>query len=101
MVFPPDHMLGSRRNGVNHVGMEEPFWVPHPGETVRTEPERGTTYPVTSDKLLDWYANTMGMRSARVVICWESLREQPQSASSRTFCARRYGGNSCGNYWRV
>jgi aryl-phospho-beta-D-glucosidase BglC (GH1 family) len=71
MPFPKDHMLGSRRNGVNHVGMETPFWEGGP------EPIRGTTYPLTDDALLDWYATNMGMRAVRVMICWEAIQDNP------------------------
>ena len=80
MWYPADHVLGSRRNGVNHVGMEMPFWTQG-----KTDPERTKTYPVTSPTLLDWYANTMGMRSARVVFSWEAVQKNPDPLPAPPF----------------
>src|SRR4051794_24162379 len=86
MWYPADHMLGSRRNGVNHVGMETPFWAPRQNGTPgKTAPVRTETYPLTSDTLLDWYANTMGMRSARIVFSWEAVQINPNPLPAPPF----------------
>jgi hypothetical protein len=46
---PTGYLLGSRRNGPNHVSMNL-------GDFDRTSgPVRGTDYPVYADALLDWY----------------------------------------------
>jgi hypothetical protein len=97
--YPKDHILGSRRNGVNHVGMETPFW------EATTEPAQRTTYPVTSDALLDWYANTMGMRSARIVFSWEAVQNNPDPLPASPFAANAMGSipaatsGGYGDYW--
>jgi hypothetical protein len=86
MWYPADHVLGSRRNGVNHVGMETPFWAQG-----KTEPERTKTYPVTSPALLDWYATTMGMRSARIVFSWEAVQNNPDPLPAPPFAPNVMG----------
>jgi hypothetical protein len=85
-LYPADHMLGSRRNGVNHVGMETPYWA-----WGKPEPEQGTTYPVTSDTLLDWYASTMRMRSARIMFSWEAVQKNPDPLPIPPFAPNTMG----------
>lgn len=67
MWYPADHMLGSQRNGVNHVGLEGSSFP-------STGPVRYTDYPVASVPLLDWYVTTMGMRLVRIVFSWEAVQ---------------------------
>jgi hypothetical protein len=85
-------MLGLRRNGVNHVGMENSFrHQVDPGWPQGfAEPVRGKTYPVTATGLLDFYAISQGMRSARVVVAWESLQKNPDPLP-RPFIAAAMG----------
>src|SRR5829696_1195084 len=98
MWYPTDHMLGLRRNGVNHVGMEGSFR--HQGHS---EPVRKTTYPITKPALLDFYANTLGMRSARVVFSWEAVQKNPDPLP-QPFVAAAMGAiphltGGFGHYW--
>jgi hypothetical protein len=60
MMFPAKHMLGSRRNGVNHVSMNLGSFNRASG------PVRGTDYPTYSDALLDWY-KTKNVNSVRLM----------------------------------
>lgn len=101
MWYPTDHMLGLRRNGVNHVGLENPFR--HNGFS---EPVEGTTYPVTTVALLDKYAvDPVGLRlrSARVVFSWESVQKNPDPLP-QPFAAAAMGAvpdnvGGFGTYW--
>ena len=60
-------MLGSQRNGLNHVSMNMVGFDRDIG------PIRGTNYPAYSDALLDWYW-TKGVRSVRVLFTWEAVQ---------------------------
>ena len=86
MWYPTDHMLGLQRNGVNHVGMETPF---RNRPQAYTAPVQSTTYPVTGATLLQNYAD-LGMRSARVLVSWESLQKNPDPLP-RPFVAAAMG----------
>ena len=78
-------MLGSRRNGLNHVSMNL-------GDFNRASgPVRGTDYPIYSDALLDWY-KTKNVKSVRLMFTWEAV----QSALGGPVPA---SGPSYVNYW--
>ena len=65
--YPATHMLGSQRNGVNHVSMNL-------GDFNRvTGPIRGTNYPIYSDALLDWY-QAKKVKSVRFMFTWEAVQ---------------------------
>ncbi|MBV9821244.1 MAG: cellulase family glycosylhydrolase [Actinobacteria bacterium] len=67
MKFPANHMLGARRNGVNHVSMNL-------GSFNRsTGPVRGSDYPTYDNALLDWYVSK-GMASVRLMFSWEAVQ---------------------------
>ena len=53
-MYPATHMLGSRRNGLNHVSMNLGTF------DRETGPLRATNYPLYSDALLDWYVARSG-----------------------------------------
>ena len=80
-------MLGSQRNGLNHVGMEL-------GDFDReTGPVRDTNYPTYTDKLLDWY-QTKNVKSVRLTFTWEAVQlalEGPVPATAT--------GVGYKNYW--
>ncbi len=61
------HMLGSQRNGLNHVGMNMQDFNRDAG------PERGTHYPTYSDALLDWY-QSKNVKSVRLMFTWEAVQ---------------------------
>lgn len=66
-MFPPAHVLGSRRNGLNHVSMNL-------GDFDRVlGPIRGTDYPTYPDALLDWYSEK-GVAAVRVMFTWEAVQ---------------------------
>src|SRR5215213_671160 len=67
MNYPPDHWLGSRRNGLNHVSMNLS------GFDRVIGPVRGTNYPAYADALLDWY-RAKGVTSVRVMFTWEAVQ---------------------------
>ena len=60
-------MLGSQRNGVNHVSMNMGDF-----NTV-SGPVRGTNYPTYSDALLDWY-QAKNVKSVRFMFTWEAVQ---------------------------
>jgi hypothetical protein len=67
MGYPVDHILGSQRNGVNHVSMNM-------GDFDRAAgPVRDTTYPTYSDTLLDWY-QAKNVQSVRLLFTWEAVQ---------------------------
>jgi hypothetical protein len=60
-------MLGSQRNGLNHVSMNL-------GDFDRVAgPVRGTNYPTYLDALLDWY-KTKHVQSVRLMFTWEAVQ---------------------------
>jgi hypothetical protein len=63
-------MLGSQRNGLNHVSMNMVSFDRAVG------PIRGTHYPTYSDSLLDWY-RAKGVQSVRVLFTWEAVQPDP------------------------
>ena len=66
-TYSPNHVLGSPRNGLNHVSMNMA------GFDRDTGPIRGTNYPTYSDSLLDWYW-IKGVQSVRVLFTWEAVQ---------------------------
>jgi hypothetical protein len=84
-MYPANHMLGSQRNGLNHVAMNM-------GDFDRDlGPVRGTNYPTYSDALLDWY-QTKNVKSVRFVFTWEAVQSSfggPVPAAGPRFA----------NYW--
>jgi endoglucanase len=66
MGFSADHVLGSQRDGLNHVSMNLGTFDSENG------PVRGTDYPTYSDALLDWYV-TKGVASIRFLFTWEAV----------------------------
>src|SRR3954463_16445068 len=84
-MYPANHVLGSRCNGLNHVSMNL-------GDFNRVSgPVRGTNYPIYSDALLDWY-QTKHVKSVRFMFTWEAV----QSALGGTIPAT---GPGYANYW--
>jgi hypothetical protein len=67
MVFPANHMLGWRRNGVNHVSMNNRNFDRTLG------PIRNTSYPTYTNVLLDWY-RTKNVKSVRFMFTWEAVQ---------------------------
>lgn len=85
MRYPVSHMLGSQRNGLNHVSMNI-------GDFDRVSgPVRGTNYPLYSDALLNWY-QAKGVKSVRLMFTWEAV----QSAFNGPVPA---AGPGYANYW--
>ena len=67
MTYPALHMLGSQRNGLNHVSMNL-------GDFDRVAgPARGIDYPTYSDVLLDWY-QAKHVKSVRFLFTWEAVQ---------------------------
>jgi endoglucanase len=66
-MYPANHMLGSRRNGVNHVSMNLDAFDRALG------PVSGTNYPLYSDALLDWY-ETKKVKLVRFMFTWEAVQ---------------------------
>ena len=66
-TYAANHILGSQRNGLNHVSMNMV------GFDRDTGPARGTDYPTYSDALLDWYW-TKGVQSVRLLFTWEAVQ---------------------------
>lgn len=66
-MYPANHMLGSRRNGLNHVSMNLGDFDSLSG------PVRNTSYPTYSDKLLDWY-QAKHVKSVRFMFTWEAVQ---------------------------
>lgn len=67
MSFLADHVLGSQRNGLNHVGMNIGAFDKAAG------PNRDANYPTYPDALLDWY-QIKSIRSARFMFTWEAVQ---------------------------
>ena len=74
MTYPPGHVLGSQRNGLNHVSMGMGVFDRVAG------PRRGSDYPIYSDTLLDWYA-AKGVKSARLTFTWEAVQARSGGAA--------------------
>jgi endoglucanase len=66
-MYPPNHFLGSQRNGLNQVSMNIGAFDRALG------PERGTNYPIYADALLDWY-KAKNVRSVRLMFTWEAVQ---------------------------
>jgi endoglucanase len=60
------HVLGSQRNGVNHVSMNMVGFS-------AGGPVRGTDYPTYTDALLDWY-QAKQIASVRLMFTWEAVQ---------------------------
>jgi hypothetical protein len=86
MWYPANHMLGSRRNGLNHVGMGLGAFDTTSG------PIRGQDYPTYSDALLDWY-QAKNVKSVRFTFTWEAV----QSELGGTVPSTKSAGYA--NYW--
>jgi hypothetical protein len=71
MLYPTDHMLGLRRNGLNHVGMGLGAFNSDSG------PIRGQDYPTYSDALLDWY-QSKNVKCIRFMFTWEAVQSELQ-----------------------
>lgn len=69
MMYPASHMLGFRRNGLDHVGMNLG------GFNTNSGPVRDTDYPTYSDELLDWY-KTKNVKSVRFMFTWEAVQSE-------------------------
>jgi endoglucanase len=65
--FPPGHVLGSQRNGLNHTGMNLGSFDRSLGRL------RNTQYPTYSDALLDWY-QAKNVKSVRLMFTWEAVQ---------------------------
>ena len=66
-MYPTDHILGSQRNGLNHVSMNI-------GDFDRgSGPVRDTNYPLYSDALVDWY-QAKNVKSVRLMFTWEAVQ---------------------------
>lgn len=66
-MYPAIHMLGSARNGLNHVSMNIGAFDRASG------PARGTNYPLYPDALLDWYTSKH-VTSVRLMFTWEAVQ---------------------------
>lgn len=66
MKYTASHVLGSQRNGLNHVSMNM-------GDFPATGPVRGTNYPTYSDALLNWY-QVKQVKSVRLMFTWEAVQ---------------------------
>jgi len=88
-MYLANHMLGSQRNGVNHVSMNMGDFNTDSG------PVRGTNYPTYSDALLDWY-QAKNVKSVRFMFTWEAV----QSVVGGTVPpAAPTAGPGYANYW--
>ncbi len=66
-MYLANHMLGSQRNGVNHVSMNL-------GDFDRVAgPVRAMKYPIYLDALLGWY-KTKSVKSIRLMFTWEAVQ---------------------------
>lgn len=70
MIYPSHHVLGSQRNGLNHVSMNIG------GFDRAAGPIRNTNYPLYSDQLLNWY-QARNMKSVRLMFTWEAVQSVP------------------------
>lgn len=87
MLYPVNHMLGSQRNGLNHVSMNM-------GDFNRVSgPVRGTNYPIYSDALLNWY-QAKNVKSARLMFTWEAVQAALGGPVPATAAGAGYA-----NYW--
>jgi Cellulase (glycosyl hydrolase family 5) len=86
MMHPTNHMLGSRRNGCNHTGMNLADFNTSSG------PIRGTDYPTYSDALLDWYKRK-NVKSVRFMFTWEAVQSKVMGTVPSTKSAHYL------NYW--
>jgi hypothetical protein len=86
MMYPASHMLGSRRNGLNHVGMNLADFNASSG------PIRNTHYPTYSDALLDWY-KARNVKSIRFMFTWEAVQSELAGTVPSTKSANYL------NYW--
>jgi endoglucanase len=84
-MYPVTHMLGARRNGVNHVSMNLGAF------DANTGPVRGTDYPLYADELLDWY-KTEDVQSVRLMFTWEAVQSEPDGSVPAT-------GAGYSDYW--
>lgn len=66
-MYPQNHVLGSQRNGLNHVSMN----LGHFDRSIG--PIEGTQYPLYTDGLLDWY-NAKDIKSVRLMFTWEAVQ---------------------------
>ncbi len=68
MKYPANHMLGSQRNGLNHVGMNVGAI-----NDRALGPVRNSEYPTYSDALLNWY-QIKNVKSVRFMFTWEAVQ---------------------------
>ncbi|MEK6325050.1 MAG: cellulase family glycosylhydrolase [Acidobacteriota bacterium] len=68
MKYPKNHMLGSQRNGLNHVGMNIGAI-----NDRALGPVRNSEYPTYSDALLNWY-QAKNVKSVRFMFTWEAVQ---------------------------
>lgn len=66
-MYLATHILGSQRNGVNHVAMNLGNF------NATSGPVRGTDYPLYSNALLDWY-RVKNVKSVRLMFTWEATQ---------------------------
>ena len=66
MKYLSSDILGSQRNGLNHVGMNM-------GDFPMAGPVRNTHYPTYTDALLNWY-QTKNVQSVRLMFTWEAVQ---------------------------
>lgn len=86
MHYPTNHVLGSRRNGLNLVSMNMGSFDRNAG------PVRGSNYPLYSDALFDWFKNE-NVKSVRVMFTWEAVQSSPGGAVPSAATA------NYANYW--
>jgi hypothetical protein len=87
MLYPVNHMLGSQRNGLNHVAMNI-------GDFNRASgPVRGSNYPTYTDALLNWY-QAKGAKSVRLMFTWEAVQAAPGGPVPAPAAGAGYA-----NYW--
>src|SRR5262245_627455 len=69
-MYLANHMLGSQRNGLNHVGMNIGAI-----NNRALGPVRDTEYPTYSDALLNWY-QIKNVKSVRFMFTWKRFNER-------------------------
>jgi hypothetical protein len=88
-MYLANHMLGSQRNGLNHVSMNMGDFNTDSG------PVRGTNYPTYSDALLDWY-QAKNVKSVRFMFTWEAVQSAVGGTVPPTVPP---AGPGYANYW--
>jgi endoglucanase len=87
MKYLVSHMLGSQRNGLNHVGMNMG------GFNRGSGPVSGKDYPTYSNALLNWY-QAKDVKCVRLLFTWEAVQSSLGGPVPATVTGPGYA-----NYW--